>query len=104
MRPPGCRKTCVIHIKKNLFALATGFILCLMSIQSMASDASMRCTTHRVFAGNGDDGSTMYEVLKKCGEPEAKRGNTWVYEQGNKSRFLTFNYEGKLVRIESERI
>jgi hypothetical protein len=45
----------------------------------------------------------MYEVLKKCGEPEAKYGNNWIYVQGSMRRILTFNYEGRLLRIESER-
>jgi hypothetical protein len=45
----------------------------------------------------------MYEVLKKCGEPEAKYGNTWCYVQGSMRRILTFNYEGRVLRIESER-
>jgi len=45
----------------------------------------------------------MYEVLKKCGEPEAKNGNTWIYLQGNMRRILTFNFEGRLMRIESRR-
>ncbi len=45
----------------------------------------------------------MYEVLKKCGEPEAKNGNTWIYLQGSMRRILTFNFEGRLARIESRR-
>ena len=36
--------------------------------------------------GGGKDSAGMYEVLKKCGEPEAKNGNTWIYEQGNMIR------------------
>jgi len=45
----------------------------------------------------------MYEVLKKCGEPDAKYGDTWIYVQGSMRRILTFNWEGKVLRIESER-
>jgi hypothetical protein len=45
----------------------------------------------------------MYEVLKTCGEPEAKMRDTWIYVQGNMRRILTFNYEGRLLRIESRR-
>jgi len=43
----------------------------------------------------------MYEVLKKCGEPEAKNGNNWIYLQGSMRRILTFNVDGRLRRIES---
>ena len=48
-------------------------------------------------------GAIDYEVLKKCGEPAAKMGDAWIYEQGNMHRILTFNYEGRLLRIESRR-
>ncbi len=46
----------------------------------------------------------MYEVLKKCGEPEAKYGDTWIYVQGSTRKILTFNWEGRVWRIESERL
>ena len=45
----------------------------------------------------------MYEVLKKCGEPEEKYGDTWIYVQWSMRRILTFNWEGKVLHIESER-
>lgn len=61
------------------------------------------CGTHLIYAGAGRDSSRMYEVLKKCGEPEAKNGNNWIYAQGNMIRILTFNLEGRLGLIESER-
>jgi len=63
----------------------------------------MRCGGHLIYAGSGRDSSTMYEVLKKCGEPEAKRGDVWVYTQGNVRRMLTFRGDGRLLRIESVR-
>ena len=46
----------------------------------------------------------MYEVLKKCGEPETKYGDTWIYVQGSTRKILTFNWEGRVWRIESERL
>jgi len=81
----------------------TGLILVLFAIQSVASDRTIRCGRYLIYAGGGKDSSGMYEILKKCGEPEAKRRDTWIYIQGNMRRILTFNYEGKLQRIESER-
>ena len=46
----------------------------------------------------------MYEVLRKCGEPKERLGNTWIYEQGSMVRILTFGgYDGRLYRIESRR-
>ena len=80
-----------------------GLFLMFIVMPLMASDRSIRCGTHLIYAGGGDDNSGMYEVLKKCGEPEAKNGNTWVYIQGSMRRILTFNYEGRLARIESRR-
>ncbi len=82
---------------------AAGLVLALVAIQSVASDRSIRCGTHLIYGGGGKDSAGMYEVLKKCGEPEAKYGDTWIYVQGSMRRILTFNYEGKLLRIESER-
>ena len=83
--------------------LTTALILALFAMQSMASDRSMRCSTYLIYAGGGKDSAGMYEVLKKCGEPEAKNGNTWIYLQGSMRRILTFNFEGRLLRIESRR-
>ncbi len=83
--------------------MAAGLIVALTPIQSIASDRSMRCGTYLIYAGGGKDSAGMYEVLKKCGEPEAKNGSNWIYEQGSMLRILTFNYEGRLQRIESHR-
>jgi len=83
--------------------LRIALILALFTMQSMASDRSMRCGTYLIVAGGGKDSAGMYEVLKKCGEPEAKNGNTWLYLQGSMRRVLTFNFEGRLLRIESRR-
>lgn len=70
---------------------------------AVASDRSMRCGGHLIYAGGGKDSAWMYEVLKKCGEPVAKQGSTWIYIQDNVRRNLTFNSEGRLLRIESVR-
>ena len=71
--------------------------------ESVASDRSIRCGGYLIHSGGGKDAAGMYEVLKKCGEPEARYGNTWIYIQGSMRRELTFNYEGRLLRIESRR-
>ena len=89
--------------RKFTVVIAAGLVLTLVAMQSMASDRSIRCGTYLIHAGGGKDSAGMYEVLKKCGEPEAKNGNTWIYVQGSMRRILTFNYEGRLARIESRR-
>lgn len=81
--------------------LTIALILTLFAMQSIASDRSMRCGRYLIHAGGGKDSAGMYEVLKKCGEPEAKNGNAWIYLQGRTYRTLTFNFEGRLQRIES---
>lgn len=84
-------------------ALAAGLLLALAAGQAHASDRSIRCGGYLIHSGGGKDAAGMYEVLKKCGEPEARYGNTWIYIQGSMRRILTFNHEGRLLRIESER-
>jgi hypothetical protein len=84
-------------------AATAGLVLALVATQSMASERYIRCGTHLIHGDGGKDSARMYEVLKKCGEPEAKNGNTWIYLQGNMRRILTFNFDGRLMRIESRR-
>lgn len=83
---------------------AAGAVAALLGLSSAeAASSSMRCSGKLVYAGGGRDSSHMYEVLKKCGEPVARRGNTWVYVQGSQQRLLTFDYQGRLQRIETSR-
>ena len=93
----------MIYMNRFSARLTIALIPTLFAMQSMASDRSMRCGTYLIHAGGGKDSAGMYEVLKKCGEPEAKNGNTWIYLQGSMRRILTFNFEGRLLRIESRR-
>ena len=93
----------MFYITKFAPAAAAGLVLALVATQSMASDRFIRCGTHLIQGGGGQDSARMYEVLKKCGEPEEKYGDTWIYVQGSMRRILTFNWEGKVLHIESER-
>ncbi len=88
---------------KQLALITSCLTLGLSVAPADASDRSMRCGGYLIHAGGGRDSSTMYEVLKKCGEPEDKMGNRWVYKQGNMHRILTFRGDGRLQRIESIR-
>ena len=65
-----------------------------------AEAKSIRCGQHIVSSG-GRTGPTMYEVLKKCGEPKERAGLTWIYEQRGRVRVLTFDSRGLLVNIRS---
>jgi hypothetical protein len=90
------------NVSNRIGLIVVGLIVYLASYSALASDRSMRCGTYLIYAGGGKDSALMYEVLKKCGEPEAKQGNTWIYRQGSMQRVLTFNY-GRLQLIESRR-
>ena len=61
---------------------------------------SMRCGTHIVSDSNRS-GMGKYEVLKRCGEPTERFGNTWVYDQpGQSKKILRFNDSGLLMSID----
>ena len=87
--------------RKFTVVMAPGLLLAFAAMQSIASDRSVRCGTYLIHAGGGKDSAGMYEVLKKCGDPEAKHGNTRVYVHGSMRRILIFNYEGRVQRMES---
>ena len=73
----------------------------LCGLAQTASAASLRCGTHLI-QDSQRNGPTKYEVLKKCGEPKDRMGNTWVYKSAARTKFLTFNGSGKLETIREE--
>ena len=91
------------NLRRSIIPLSIVLMTTLAAIPLHASDRSIHCGGNLILGGGGKDSSGMYEVLKKCGEPEAKQGNTWIYIQGNMRRILTFRADGRLQRIESVR-
>ncbi len=91
------------NVCRSIILISIGLMMSLAAIPLYASDRSIRCGGNLIHGGGGKDSAGMYEVLKKCGEPEAKQGNTWIYIQGNMRRILTFRGDGRLLRIESVR-
>lgn len=83
--------------------LSIALLLSLVTQSALASDRSMRCGVHMIYAGGNVDSTRMYEVVKKCGEPVLRHGNTWIYLQGSVRRELTFNHDNRLKRIDSFR-
>ena len=63
---------------------------------------SMRCGTHIITAGLDESESPgMYEVLKRCGEPTARYGNTWVYEKSSSvTHVVKFGNDGQIWSID----
>ena len=75
-------------------------ILLLVAAHSSFAD-SIRCGTHLISTSRSGPGK--YEVLKKCGEPDERRGYTWIYKQGRMIRELTFAANGRLDSVRSRR-
>jgi hypothetical protein len=84
-----------MSIKHLVVALCT-FAALLYMIP--ASAGSMRCGAHIIQDG-GKNGPGKYEVLKKCGEPVDRFGNTWIYELNGGHYTLAFNDNGILLTI-----
>ena len=86
-----------MNIKTLLITLITGFSM--LMLQS-AYAGSIRCGSHLISDG-GRNGPGMYEVLKRCGEPNSREGNTWIYRKGENQRYVVvFNDSGKIARID----
>ena len=75
-------------------------ILLSILLMENALAGSMRCGSHIISTG-GLHGPGKYEVLKKCGEPTTRSGNTWIYEKSGGVRYVVvFDAGGNLVRID----
>ena len=80
-----------------------GLALALAFGAESASATSMRCGVH-VIQDGGRHGPMQYEVLKKCGEPTVRHGDTWIYERrGQPTLILRFGANGILSTIQNER-
>ncbi len=85
-------------ICKSELIIVSVFLAALMPEPALAD--SMRCGTHIISSG-GLHGPGKYEVLKKCGEPAVRSGNTWIYEQSGGARsIVVFDANGSVSRIE----
>ncbi len=84
----------------NTFKLIGMALVLSMGYMEPAAATSMRCGTHIVTANTGTPVG-QYEVLKRCGEPTFRQGNTWIYERSSSvSRRVRFNSNGEIVAIE----
>jgi hypothetical protein len=70
---------------------ATGYV-------TTASAGSMRCGVHLIQDGSRS-GPGKYEIEKKCGAPEQRYGNTWIYVIKGRKYTVTFNETGKIRKI-----
>ncbi len=83
----------------NMFKLVGVSLFLTVGFFQPASASSMRCGTHIISSGQGNSPG-QYEVLKRCGEPTFRQGNTWVYEMSSSvSRKIRFDNNGKILDI-----
>jgi hypothetical protein len=83
---------------KSELIVASVFLLSTFLLEPAFAD-SMRCGTHVISSGQRQ-GTDKYEVLKKCGEPTTRAGDTWIYEKPNGSKaVMVFDALGKLSSI-----
>ncbi len=86
-------------ICKSIIIVASTFVLLTLMPEPVFASGSMRCGSHIVSAGQRH-GPGKYEVLKKCGEPTERNGDTWIYDRGSKQYVVMFDPSGMLMRIE----
>ena len=79
--------------------IVVSVILLSILLMETALAGSMRCGTHLITTG-GLHGPGKYEVLKKCGEPTVRSGDTWIYDKpGGVKYVVVFDASGYLARI-----
>ena len=88
-----------MKIKTLLITLIAAFSM--LMFQSVYA-GSMRCGSHIISEG-GRAGPGTYEVLKRCGEPTFRQGNSWVYEKGKKRYVIVFKDSGQISSIKIAR-
>ncbi len=86
-------------ICKSIIIVASTFVLLTLMPEPVFASGSMRCGSHIVSAGQRH-GPGKYEVLKKCGEPTERNGDTWIYDRGSKKYVVMFDPSGMLMRID----
>ena len=68
------------------------------SMGTAVAEGSMSCGTHIISTGQGESPGS-YEVLKRCGEPTYRQGNTWVYERSGIEHKIRFDSDGNILDI-----
>ena len=84
---------------KSELIVASIFLLSTLMLEPAFAD-STRCGRHVISTGQRK-GTDKYEVLKKCGEPTTRAGNTWIYQKkpGSAKKVMVFDGLGNLSSI-----
>lgn len=84
--------------KKITLIIAALFISTVITESALAR-GSMRCGTHMITSDPAGP-SGKYEVLKRCGDPTERYGDTWIYKRGSVTHTLEFSSNGQLRNIQ----
>ena len=80
--------------------IGVALVLTFGFVEPAAAVGSMSCGTHIISCGQGKDPG-QYEVLKRCGEPTFRQGNTWIYKKSSSvERRVKFNSNGEIINIQ----
>lgn len=83
----------------NMFKLIGVSLLLMVGYIQPAAAGSMKCGTHIISSGQSNSPG-QYEVLKRCGEPDARQGDTWIYEKSSSvTRQVRFDRNGNILDI-----
>ena len=83
----------------KLKLLITSVVVCAFASNSALAN-SMRCGTHLITGGDPRSSPGKYEVLRRCGEPNDRYGDTWIYKSRGATHVLRFTSEGQLHYIQ----
>ena len=84
----------------KMFKISGAVLVLAMAFMEPATAGTMRCGTHIISSGQGNSPG-QYEVLKRCGEPTARQGDTWIYEKSSSvSTKIRFDRNGVILDID----
>ena len=85
-------------MNKKLTLIIAALFITIVATESAMARGSMRCGTH-IITSDPAGPSGKYEVLKRCGEPTERYGDTWIYKKGSVTNTLEFSSNGQLKNI-----
>jgi len=86
-------------MNKKLTSIIAALFISIVMTESAMARGSMRCGTH-IITSDPANPSGKYDVLKRCGEPETRYGDTWIYKKGSVTQRLEFSSNGMLQNIQ----
>ena len=75
-------------MKKSNRWLVLAAVLGMLAVNP-AQAGSISCGVHTI-QDSKRSSATKYEVLKKCGEPKIREGDSWIYSRGGRETEVYF--------------